>query len=270
MRTPLLVPVSLLATLMAGPCAQGATAPAEQKTVPGHAMQYLVSLPQGWTAQRSWPVVLVEESAEKDFRAAMQRYVDARGALPFILVMPYSVILGAQGQRDPAVYPYSAATWDSIYRQGACTFEIDGVNRMLDAVRSTYHGEAKVYVTGLEAGAHLVWALTLRQPETLAAAAPVAGNFRHRCVDDAGISTHPARTTLPVQAFVGAEDTQWRSGSLHAQFTEAQHIAQAHGFRAIGETVVPGRGHDALAAEVLRYFDAVRARSGRFPSGQSQ
>ncbi|TFW10769.1 hypothetical protein E4L96_22355 [Massilia arenosa] len=231
--------------------------------VPGHAMQYLIALPQGWTPQRTWPVVLVEESAEKNFRSAMQRYVDARGALPFILVMPYSVILGAQGQRDPAVYPYSAATWDSIGKQGACAFELEGVNRMLDMVRGTYHGEPKVYVTGLEAGAHLVWALTLRQPETLAAAAPVAGNFRHRCVDDADLSTHPARATLPVQAFIGAEDTPWRGGALHAQFAEARQLAQAHGFQAIGETVVPGRGHEALAGEVLRYFAGLRGSSGQ-------
>ncbi|HZX28520.1 MAG TPA: hypothetical protein VFF16_15720 [Telluria sp.] len=96
-----------------GLCADGAHAnPALPGTIvqlgaTGHPMQYLLSLPEDWTPDRSWPIVLVEESAEKDFRKAMQRYVAARKRLPFILVMPYCVILGQAGQRDPAVYPYT-------------------------------------------------------------------------------------------------------------------------------------------------------------------
>lgn len=226
-------------------------------TASEHGMQYLLSLPQGWTPGRKWPIVLAEESADKDFANAMERYVAARGSLPFILVMPYSVTLGASGQRDPNVYPYASRTWDAIDAEGACKFELEGVQRMLDDVRSRYSGEDKVYITGLEAGAHLVWAMAFRYPEQLAAAAPVAGNYRERCMEDGRFSRNPARATLPIQAFIGEHDTLWR-GEGHGQFVSARRAGEAHGFMRIRETVVPGRGHEALAPEVLNWFNSLR------------
>lgn len=265
---PSLLPLALAAALAAlsGPALVADAVPAPGAVVrlsaPGHELQYLLSLPKGWAPGRKWPVVLAEESAEKDFGKAMQRYVDARGALPFILVMPYSVILGQQGWRDPAVYPYSAATWDRIDAQGTCKFELDGVERMLADVRTRYGGEDKVYATGLEAGAHLVWAMAFRHPEQLAAAAPVAGNYRGRCMEDGAFSADPARAALPLQAFVGAQDKTWRE-DMHYQFLDARKAAEAHGYTRIGETVVPGHGHEPMAAEVLAWFASLRAAQPR-------
>lgn len=223
-------------------------------TATGHPMQYLLSLPTGWTTSTSWPVVLVEESADKNFRDSMQRYVQARGDLPFILVMPYSVVLGSSGVRDPKVYPYSPAEWDRIEADGICRFEMDGVEAMLRDVRQQWHSQDKFFVTGLEAGAHLVWALAFRMPDRLMAAAPVAGNFRRRCVDDRDISQHPARTALPIMAFIGAKDGDWLDDKVHRQFSDAQQLAQKFGFRPVQETIVPGRGHEPLADTVFGFF----------------
>ncbi|MGZ3181535.1 MAG: hypothetical protein ACXU8N_03755 [Telluria sp.] len=255
------MPRRLLPLLLAiASAAAAAQAPGAivQRTATSHPMQYLLSLPTGWTPGRSWPVVVAEESAEKDFRHAMERYVAARKDLPFILVMPYSVILGQSGTRDPAIYPYTPATWDRIDREGSCSFELAGLDQVLQEVRTAYHGESRVYVTGLEAGSHLAWALAFKRPGQLAAVAPVAGNFRERCLEDGQVSSDPARADLPIQAFIGANDQVWLKAPAHDQFLAAKRFGEAHGYRRIGETVVPGHGHEALAAEVLAWFQSLR------------
>ena len=244
-----------LTLAVAGLVASASAEPLRLETAEGHPMQYYVSPPRGWSAARSWPIVVVVEAAEKEFEANARRFVDARGDLPFIIVAPIVVTNGRQGQRDPRVYPYSPATWDAIERDGVCGFDLEGLGRVLDKVRRTYRGEERVFATGFEAGAHLVWALVLQRPETLRAAAPVAGNYMGRCVDESAISTHPARADLPVQAFVGADDEPMGPrGPLHAQFERARKLAQEHGYRAVSETLVRGKGHVPMPGEVLAFF----------------
>ena len=69
------------------------------KTANGHAMMYYISLPQNWTAAKSWPVVFILEAAEKEFKNNAQRFVDARGSAPFILVAPVNTNNGNQGRK---------------------------------------------------------------------------------------------------------------------------------------------------------------------------
>src|SRR4051812_37367877 len=167
--------------LLASLILRAAPAFAAPVTAPGHPMQYSVSLPAHWHAGRDWPVLVIAEAAEKEFEANLARFVAARGERPYILVAPYIVTNGSAGQRDPAVYPYSPATWDRIDRDGICSFDLGGIDAVLADVRQRYHGEARIYLTGFEAGAHLVWSMVLNQPERLAAAIPIAGNYRSRC-----------------------------------------------------------------------------------------
>lgn len=222
-------------------------------------MQVLVSLPRGWSKARSWPIVVVVEAAEKQFEVNARRFAAARGDLPFIIVAPFAVTNGRQGQGDPRIYPYGAATWRRIERDGVCAFDVDGVLRAVDVVRRRYGGEERFFVTGFEAGAHLVWALVFRHPERLRGAAPVAGNYIGRCVEDAALSTHAARRELPVRGFVGdADELCGPRGKLHGQWEAARALALAHGWGRVDETVVPGKGHVPMPAEVLAYFASLR------------
>ncbi len=226
-----------------------------QKTASKHAMQYFVSLPKNWRADRSWPIVIAVEAAEKEFKENAKRFAEARGDLPFIIVTPINVTNGNAGQRDPAVYPYSVATWDAIAKDGICNFDINGLLNVLQDVRREYHGEEHVYLTGFEAGAHLVWAMTFRHPEQLAAAAPIAGNYRGRCMEDGKFSDNPARNKLPIHAMQGQLDAGWGPGSsAYAQWLDAKTLAQAHGYRNISETAVPDKVHAPMPEAVLEYF----------------
>jgi len=159
------------------------------------------------------------------------------------------------------VYPYSVATWDSIAKDGICNFDIDGLMNVLQDARATYHGEERIYLTGFEAGAHLVWAMTFRHPEQLTAAAPIAGNYRGRCMEDGKFSGDAARFKLPIHAMQGQLDTMWGTGSeAYAQWLDAKKLAQAHGYADISESLVPGKGHVPMPEEVLGYFASLRQK----------
>jgi hypothetical protein len=41
--------------------------PPQLKTASSHPIQYYVSLPEGWTSGKKWPVVVVIESADREF-----------------------------------------------------------------------------------------------------------------------------------------------------------------------------------------------------------
>lgn len=61
------------------------------KTANGHPMQYFVSLPDGSNKQKQWPIVVIIESADKEYKENALRFVRARKNMPFILVAPYNV-----------------------------------------------------------------------------------------------------------------------------------------------------------------------------------
>ncbi len=224
----------------------------------GHLMRYYVSLPQGWTPDMKWPVVVVAEAAEKQYKASAERFVRARGSKPFIIVAPVTTTNGRQGYRDPEVYPYTSSEWDAIDKMGICSFDMDGVEQIVRDVQKKYNGTDKFFVTGFEAGTHLVWAMVFKHPEELFAACPVAGNYRSRCLEDGKFSDHPSRVRLPIQAFYGSQDTLCApGGKIYYQWEDAKKEALAHGYRNINERVIHGKGHVPLPDEILNYFSEV-------------
>jgi poly(3-hydroxybutyrate) depolymerase len=226
-------------------------------------MQYYLSLPDGWSADRTWPILVVVEAAEKQFRQNAARFVQARGKAPFIVVAPLIVTNGNQGLKNPEIYPYTPETWQRIDQEGGCRFDLEGLARVIQDVQKAWHGEDRFYLTGFEAGAHLVWALTFQHPERPNAAAPVAGNYRGRCMTDSSFSSDPARVRLPIRGFIGAADTAWGpDGRGYAQWEEAKGLAAKHGYTNLSETRVPGKGHVPMPGEVIAWFDALRQSAG--------
>src|SRR5512144_1876285 len=112
-------------------CLLAAGAPLELKTAAGHPMKYLVSLPEGWTAGRKWPAVVVIESANKDFRGTAEAFVRARGARPFLLLAPFVVTNGGTRQLSAETYPYGKEEWAAIERAGHFAFDEAGIAAMM-------------------------------------------------------------------------------------------------------------------------------------------
>ena len=102
-------------------CALGQTGHPEivLKAASHHPIQYYLSLPEGWTAGKKWPVVFTIEGGLKNFRHSAEVFVAARAHMPFIIVSP--VILtdgGGDHQRNLPEYHYASAVWDEIDKTG--------------------------------------------------------------------------------------------------------------------------------------------------------
>ena len=245
----------LLALSFASGSPVQASEPPQLKTASTHPIQYYLSLPEGWTNTKKWPVVVVIDSADREFLQAATAFAQARGSRPFILVTPLVVTNGGAGFRSVPTYHYSNETWDRIQNSGAFKFDMDGLNAIMQDLVKDYGGENKFFITGLEAAGHTVWGVLFNHPEAVRAAVLVCPNYAGRWVDEAHISNAPERADLPIRNFVGANDTLCAQGSpIHTQMMRAATIANEHGYKNVALVRIEGKGHERLAAEVLDYF----------------
>ncbi len=227
----------------------------ELRTAKNHAIQYYIAVPRQFTAKSVLPVVILFEAAEKEYKKNIERFVQARGDASFILVQPIHTNNGNQGRRDPALFPYSKETWDYIDKVGDCQFNADGIQAIYHEVKNEYHTEARWFATGFEAGTHMLWWMLFNHPEWIRAAAPVAGNYRGRCVDENAIAKDESRSLVPIRAFVGDQDEVWKpGGSNYNQWTTPRELASKAGHMDITEEVIKGKGHVTMEKEVLAYF----------------
>src|SRR5262249_11470088 len=113
------------------------TAP-QLKTASTHAMQYYVSLPEGWTIQKKWPVVVIIESANRQFLQTITAFVQARMQAPFILVAPLVVTNGGPHYRDVPTYHYTEAVWKRIESEGPFKFDSEGLAAVMKDMRTLY------------------------------------------------------------------------------------------------------------------------------------
>jgi hypothetical protein len=227
------------------------------KTATSHPIQYYLSLPENWTPKKRWPVVVVIESANRDFPQAIKTFAEARKSLPFILVVPLVVTNGGSRFREVPTYKYSDSVWSRIESDGQFKFDMDGITSIEQDVRRLYGGEDKYFLTAWEAGGHTLWALLFKHPEAVRAAAPVCPNYAGRWVDEGEISTSPERVDLPIRCFQGADDAlSAPNHPIFGQWEKAKSVALRHGYKNITQERVAGKGHEPLAAEVLRYFSS--------------
>jgi dienelactone hydrolase len=228
------------------------------KTASSHPIQYYLSLPDGWSAGKKWPVVVVIESANREFLHAATVFAQSRQRGPFILVTPLVVTNGGPGYRNVTTYHYSNAVWERIQNSGPFKFDMDGITAIMQDVVKQYGGEDRYFVTGFEAGGHTVWAILFNHPEVTLGAALVVPNYAGRWVDEEHISSDARRVELPIRAFLGTSDDASSSGSpIYSQLERAMRLADAHGYRNVSRVRVEGKGHEPLADEVLAYFSSL-------------
>lgn len=254
MKLVFVIPVLLLTASLS---AQKTSADSlELRTTRNHPMQYFLSLPEQWTKEKKWPVVVIIEAADKEYKENALRFVRARKGMPFILIAPYNVNNSRSGRRDPNIFPYSQETWDLIDKTGDCKFNMDGITQIVTDVRDQYNGESKFFITGFEAGGHTVWQFLFQHPERLKAAAPVAANYnQNSCMTGSLFSKDISLINLPVRGFTGSADTIFGAkGNIYIQWKNAIQDAATHGYKNISETIIPGKGHVPLPAEVLSWF----------------
>jgi len=94
-------------------------------------MQYYLSLPKGWNKNAKWPVVVVLEAAEKQYKLNAERFLFHTGRFALLLVAPINTNNGNQGRRDASLFPYSAETWDYMEKVGDCQFNDEGLKQVI-------------------------------------------------------------------------------------------------------------------------------------------
>lgn len=200
-------------------------------------------------------MVVVIDSAERDFLQAATAFTHARQQRPFIIVTPFVVTNGGAGVRGVPAYHYSDQVWDRIQNAGPFKFDMDGITAIMRDVVKDYGGEDKYFITGLEAAGHTIWGILFNHPEALRAAAIVCSNYAGRWIDEAHISSAPERSALPIRNFVGTNDTLCAPGNpIYTQMQKAVTVAEAYGYKNVSLIRVEGKGHERLAGEVLAYF----------------
>jgi hypothetical protein len=235
-----------------------ASEPPQLKIASTHPIQYYLSLPDNWVAGKRWPVVVVIDSAERDFLQAATAFTQARQQRPFIIVTPFVVTNGGAGVRSVPTYHYSDEVWDRIQNAGPFKFDMDGITAIMQDVVKEYGGEDKYYITGLEAAGHTIWGVLFNHPEAVRGAAIVCPNYAGRWVDEAHISSAPERSALPIRNFVGTNDTLCAAGQpIYMQMQKAVSVAEAHDYKNVSLTRVEGKGHERLAGEILAYFSSL-------------
>lgn len=190
-------------------------------------VQYHLSLPQGWRAELTWPIMVTLAGAGRDFAQNFDQFKKARGEkLPFIVVTPCVRSLG----RDPA--------------------DLRAVLAIVKEVQGEFNGQPKFFVTGFSAGTHLTWQLIFLHPEVLAGASPVCGNFNSRGIDK--IEKKAAAVKLPIHGFQGDQDQVLVH--LNPQWETAVKLAGEHGYKNISRTVIPGGTHLPYQSQVVDFF----------------
>ena len=222
-------------------------------------MEYYVSLPDGWTARKRWPVVLVIESAERDFVKNMRAFIAARGKRPYILLEPLVVTGGGARVRGIPSYHYSDDLWQRIEKD-PWAFDRDGMLLALRSVQKNYEGERECYLTAWEAGGHTAFALLLSTPGIAKGAVIVCPNYQDRWVSGRHLTS------------VQREGRQWKvcGGSLDPAWQKGQPIFEQAlaGYEALKKlypqamfTDLPGEGHGPCCRSVIDYFDQFRLGS---------
>jgi poly(3-hydroxybutyrate) depolymerase len=196
------------------------------KTAASNGVQYYLSLPTTWNPRTTWPILVTIDGSGHKFQQNIDAFVKARGALPFVIVTP---CVSSNG-KEPG--------------------DLKAVLEIVDEVREAAHGQPKFFITGFSAGGHLMWQMVFQHPELLAGAAPAAGNFRYRGIDE--ISKAPERVKLPIHAFQGDKDDV--KHFLDPQWEDAVKLAKENGYTNLTRTEVPGATHQPFAPQVVDFF----------------
>jgi dienelactone hydrolase len=225
-----------------------------------HPMRYSVALPAGWTPDRTWPVVVVIADAHRDFTENLQRFVEARAAMPFLLVAPEVLTCGGTRDQTSPPYSYTVEEWRAARAIRDHDFDDAGLAAVLAEVHAKWGGEARAYLTGWEAGGHTVWAQALRRPERWLAVASVTTNYQRRGLTPETFSHAPEREALPIQVFWCDPPQGEAAAAMQILRQQTEHAiadARAHGFAPAPVRVVAGADHGPLEAAVLAWFDSL-------------
>jgi predicted peptidase len=212
-------------------------------TVEGVAYRYVVAVPAGWTADRTWPVVLSLHGSE-------ERGDD--GVQPSLVGFPLAV--RNHPDRFPAIVVIPQCRTGVDWKAPAMQAQILAA---LDASIAEFHGDPqRLYLTGLSMGGYGTWALAAKYPSRFAAIVVVCGGIQWptaaRIKDEAPYAAVAQKVaSIPIWVFHGNADRnvrvtesremvkQLRALKADVHYTEYPGVAHNSWDRAYAEPELP-------------------------------
>lgn len=256
--------------------AQGANVPQESpreggntptpllQTASTHPMKYYVSLPKGWTADRTWPVLVAPSAHYGDKGRNLVTFAaerDRRKA-EFIIVQP--VVINAD--RVDAMTEYRGAVVNAIKATDATTdgrdeaararFDEEGILAVLKDIRKLYHGEEMVYIAGFSSSTHVAYLMLMNHPELLKGVVINSGGFAGRGVDEAHLPlvNSPERAGVAIKCLVGEKDPHFEGYDANWKETKPKLLSYGHTAAKLQEEIIKSAGHQWFPRQILDFF----------------
>lgn len=113
---------------------------------------------------------------------------------------------GAPAKSHVTGFDCTAADWALADRIGNRKFDDDGATAVLADVRARFHGSARVFLAGWEAGGHVVLSQRFNHPERVQGVVAATPNYLARCVEGSPRASGAA-VAIPIRGFHGGDDT---------------------------------------------------------------
>jgi hypothetical protein len=222
-----------------------------------------VSLPQHWKPGKKWPILLCFPGDGTGYEGIGGAYRGARGDASYIVLAPVVFcncnVTNAQTHGkwySPAITSQETFTEDTPPAMARrIQFDEPGIFALLKAVHENFGGD-KIYVTGFSGGGIGCYLTLLELPNDISAGAPACANFFMEPPPQRGMGA-------PVMQFFGQNDPFMEhighGEGLRQEGEEAAKDLESAGYRDIDQKIVDGKGHDPMCAEVVAFFNKVRA-----------
>jgi hypothetical protein len=207
------------------------------KSCTSHPMKYYLSLPQGWTATKKWPVYVAVEGAGSNFLGACNGGVGNKNDT-FIVVTPCGFTnTNALTDDMRKKYPYTKEVIDKA-DENRMGFDEPGMLAILDDLKASYGAQDKACITGFSGGGILTWFMVFMHPDRLIVAVPACANFAgvREVSEDA-----EAKKALIIHAYQGDKD-EYKESMLDGQWEAAKKLALDNGYANVTRDIIPG-GH---------------------------
>ncbi len=221
-----------------------------------HPLEYIISLPRGWTPRKTWPILVTVEGAGCNWLGNHRAFLKNRGKLGLIIVTP--ITFWNTNSLNPKKYNYPKSLVESHDRSPTerMRFDEEGLLAALQQVQKDCNGEKKFFITGFSGGGNLTWRMVFGHPDKLRGAAPSCANFS---MPGQINRTAEEREQLPVRAFQGEKDKHLdgKNVNLNAQWKHALRLCTQNGYKNVKREMLPGVGHSTCKMKVLSFVEEV-------------
>ncbi|MHC4661889.1 MAG: alpha/beta hydrolase-fold protein [Planctomycetota bacterium] len=274
--------IALLApAFFAPPPGAGAAEEIELKTASSHKMKYYFSLPAKYKKKenKKWSVLICIEGAGCNFGAVVNAFRQARGKLPFILILPitFSNTNKIEGQ---TLEKYKAFYSEDVIADGAkkrLDWDEEGLLAIINDLINDYDAEERAYITGFSGGGNAAYMMIFRHPDLLNGAAPACANFnmgyiqsykslKNKFTDD--------DRNFPIHLITGEKDPhrEHTGGNenipgIEPQTDAAEKLLKELGYPNVKRTIVRRMKHNPALKQVIdtfrSYWKGTKRRSSK-------